>query len=630
MVDPAAIARTREALGSKTRRILVTGGTGFVGSHLAETLARAGHTVLAMGRNPYLAPRAGHFIKADLRNARDVSNLCRDVDTVIHCAADTSPWKRQEELHDINVTGTQNLIDGCQLHHVRRFVHVSSTSIMFDGHDHDQLSESAPLPARFACGYAATKYLAEQRVDEACKNGLNAITLRARAIFGPGDNCLLPRLLRAYDTNTLRQIGDGTNVTDLTYIDNLVYALTLAIDRGDSGTVCTITNHDPVRLWDVLHRILAETGRTRRLGTVPIWVANAFAAMLEVWYRTMNQRDEPPLTRYSVGLLARSQTFSTATAEAELGYTPPVSVEEGIRTTIKSLKRKSELAATNRVNVSFHTTGYTEHSLRVAERKIATPKIKVRFHAMIAVLTHSEHGVTLFDTGYAPRFHQATSRWPLKIYAWLTPVVTNRENTAKAIVQKLGIAPEDVRRIIQSHFHADHICGLQDFPNAEIVTTRAAWLAVRGRVGWSALKRAYLPAAMPSDVEDRLCLIENFHDPGIGPFAHCHDLFRDGSVRLVPLPGHAAGQFGALLQCDTEGSKVLVADAVWTGRTIREQLGPTWAFRLIADSASDVMATINNLVDFHRDYPDVELVPTHCPDVARKYRLDDSFPTEPG
>lgn len=623
MVNEDVLNLCRKVLGAKSRRVLVTGGTGFVGSHVAATLAACGHKVTAAGRNRYLAPRGTLFRRVDLRDHQSVTDLCEGQDFVIHSAAHASPSLNAKQLWPTNVVGTQNVIDGCLKHDVKRLVHISSTAHQFSFRDAMDIREDDPPPRKWSCGYAETKAAAEELVVLAAEGGLNAFVVRARAVFGAGDNSLLPRVLQAYDNNRLRQIGHGDNITELTHIDNLVYGIILTLIRGEPGKICTITGGRGVALWPLIRRVLRETGRDRPLKSISRSIALRFAHLQELKHRFLKKKDEPTLTRYSVGLLSNSQTFSSGSAKSLLGYEPVVEMDHAIGNTIRVLSAQNDSHSSTTVELSLHSTGFTPHPLSVAEK--GASRERVRFHAMIGIISHPVHGDTLFDTGYAPRFYDATAHWPYSLYSQATPVTTNSQNAARAIADRGQFS---IRRILLSHFHADHICSVADFPNADVIAMKSAWESVSHVRGLSALKRAYIPSLIPESTKDRLCLFEQFHDAGIGPFKRCCDLFGDQSVRLVELPGHAVGQFGVLLQTGPLQRKLLVADAVWTRKTIEQDLPLTFAFKMIAANAHLAEQSRCNLVQFHRRYPDIEIIPTHCNAIAAAYGFDKQFPRE--
>ncbi len=624
MVNDRLTEIAQNLAGVFPKKILVTGGTGFVGSHLARTLASAGHEIVITGRNRYRQLFGNSSIRmesVDLTDSGGIENLCEGQDLVYHVAARSAPWGARQEFWNDNVLGTQNVVTACRKHHVPRLVHVSSTAIHFQFNDALQIAENSPLPRKFCCHYAESKAEAEKIVLGAAADGLNAIIIRARAVFGPGDNSLLPRLIAAARTGRLRQIGDGGNRIDMTHIDNLVLALLLAAERGDAGSVFTITNDEPVLLWPLLREILQKLDLQLPSRSVAARTAMTAATVLESRHQWLKLPGEPLLTRYAVGLLSRSQTFDLSEARRVLRYDPLISMQEGVRRTMAHMTAKDESDAVTSVRIRFFSTGYTAHPAFLAERG-ASFRRRIRFHAMFALLEHPTEGLTLFDTGYAPRFFSATQRWPYSLYRWMTPVDTCDQLSAVSVLQRAGIQPADIRRIVLSHFHADHTGGLLDFPRADIIATNDSWQDVKGRTGMAAVKRAILPDQLPPDLAKRLHLIEHFHGPGFGPFPATHDLFGDGSVRMVDLTGHAHGQSGLLLQTDT-GRILLAADAVWTSRAFRENLYPTPGFRMLAASVRDSLRSQQRLYDLSKQFPAVEIVPTHCPEVAARYGFDE-------
>jgi glyoxylase-like metal-dependent hydrolase (beta-lactamase superfamily II) len=234
-------------------------------------------------------------------------------------------------------------------------------------------------------------------------------------------------------------------------------------------------------------------------------------------------------------------------------------------------------------------------------------------HALVALLGHPRFGWSLWDTGYALRMLTETQVWPFRLYRSATPL---RLRPGMAAVDRLaayGLQVSDIRRVFVSHFHADHIAGLRDFPHAEIIATEAALASIQRRQGFSALRRGLIPALLPSDLAERVRPLPAFSAaplPHLGPTC---DFFGDGSVRLVDLPGHACGQMGALVETIT-GAVLLAADGAWTRRSIREQLLPSRITYLFIDSPQAVRTTLRSLHEFARVRPEVRIVPTHCPE----------------
>jgi nucleoside-diphosphate-sugar epimerase len=320
-------------------KILVTGGSGFVGQHLAHTLLGQGHDVAILGRD---FSRSGALIAAgaqplavDLRDRAATIAACA-VDAVYHVGALSAPWGRRADFHAINVDGTANIVAGCQRHHVQRLIYVSSPSVVFDGRDQRDLTEAAPYPRRFASIYSLTKKLGEDLVNHAASIGLPTVILRPKAIFGPGDAALLPRLIAAARRGRLPQIGDGHNLVDLTYVENVIQALVQALDAPAAlGRTYTITNDEHAPLWNVIRTVLRHLGLATQLRTLPLAPALAAARLMEA--RAALLGGEPLLTRYSAAILARTQTYDISAARRDLGYRPRVTVAEGVARTLAAL-----------------------------------------------------------------------------------------------------------------------------------------------------------------------------------------------------------------------------------------------------------------------------------------------------
>ena len=608
----------------ESQKVLVTGASGFIGARLSNVLAAAGHQVTGAARNPYRAARHPdvRFETADLRDASRISELCNGKQIVFHAGANCSPWGDYQTMYDINVVGTRNVLEGCREHDAR-MIHVSSTAVFFDDRDRPNLDDNAAWAKKHRSAYAATKAKAEDAVREWAPD-VNVSGVRARAVFGPGDNSLLPQIVGAAEQGRLRIIGSGNNVIDLTYVDNLLHGLVLAAARADRGEILTVTNDEPVALWPYLERILRRLGvlsHGAKLRRIPHSIA-MLAAQLSQWnHQWRRSPGEPALTKYGVGLVSHTQTFDIGRAKQRWGYRPIVSMEEGLARTVEhwlATTPAAEVQAAAPVKLRIFSTGFTTARKDLVER--GASRVQVRLHASVALIEHPVHGKLLLDTGYAPRVLESTRKFPFQLYRWLTPVHTSDKIAARRMLTELNVDPAEIRCIILSHFHADHVGGLLDFPHADVIATKAAWESTQYK-GFGALRRGVLPDLQPRDLPKQLYLLEEFHDPGLGPFRASHDFFGDGSLRLFYLLGHAAGQMGALAVTDA-GPIFLVADAAWTKDTLEKRLPLTWAFRKIAVSVKDATATQAALHELVTSHPEIQLAPTHCPEVAAEWGLD--------
>jgi len=318
-------------------RALVTGATGCLGRHLAIRLAKEGWEVTGMGRQPKIGAElesAGvRFLDGDIRDIAAVNEACTRQNVVFHCAALSSPWGRYRDFYSSNVEGTQNLVDVCLHNEVQRFIHVSTPSIYFNYNPRYNVHENDPLPSKPANHYAATKLLAEQVVMEGHAKGLPSIMIRPRAIFGPYDQTLFPRIVAANAKSGVPMIGGGQALIDLTCVDNVVDALLLCRDASDEalGRAYNISNGDPRAFSELVSSLFGMLDMPLRRRNIPYRMAYGVAALLERVHGFIPALGEPPLTRYTVGSLSIPQTLDITDARGQLGYVPRVSIEEGLQ-----------------------------------------------------------------------------------------------------------------------------------------------------------------------------------------------------------------------------------------------------------------------------------------------------------
>ncbi|MEB3222247.1 MAG: MBL fold metallo-hydrolase [Candidatus Sericytochromatia bacterium] len=260
-----------------------------------------------------------------------------------------------------------------------------------------------------------------------------------------------------------------------------------------------------------------------------------------------------------------------------------------------------------------------------------TPRRPCRFPALVGLIEHPRHGLVLFDTGYTERFHAATRRGVGWFYGKVTPVTFAPEQAIAAQLRARGHDPADVRWVVLSHLHGDHVAGTQDFPRARFVYVQSAHERLQrlGRV--RQVMHAYLAELLPRDFSDRALPIESLpvSPLGRGGFPGGRDLFGDGSVVLVDLPGHAWGHVGALVAAQ-DGDWLMAGDACWASEAVRRNVLPARRAQWLFPDRGAYRDTLGRLHALHLAQPDLRIVPSHCEEAAVRWgALAGSPPSNP-
>jgi nucleoside-diphosphate-sugar epimerase len=310
------------------RRALVTGATGGLGLALAAALTEAGYEVRATGRDTAVFPRLHALgcetVPADLTRPDVAPALCAGMDVVFHAAALSSPWGTWPAFHAINVAATNALLAAAKAAGADNFVFVSSPSVYARLADQVGLTEKDPPARKPMNAYAATKLAAERDVIAAAAPGFAASAIRPRALVGPDDTVLLPRVLRVVKRGTFPLLRGGKALVELTDVRDAAHALVLADQHRAqaSGQVFNISGGQPTPVRALAERLAQALGRPIRFRPVPLSLVMAAAALSEAVCAALPGRPEPSLTVYGVSTLAYSQTFDLSLARTVLGYSP--------------------------------------------------------------------------------------------------------------------------------------------------------------------------------------------------------------------------------------------------------------------------------------------------------------------
>ncbi len=325
------------------RPYLVTGGGGFLGRYIVEQLVARGDDVVSFSRGAYpeLARWGARTVRGDLRDRAALIRAAEGMDAVFHVAAKAGLWGPWDEFYAVNVTGAENVIAACRANGVPKLIYTSSPSVIFDNTSQVDVDESYPYPADadYESPYPHTKALAERAVIAANGPDLATVSLRPHLIFGPRDTHLLPGLLAAARSGRLPQVGDGTNVVDLTYVTDaarahLLAADALAPDSPVAGAIYFISQDDPVVLWPWIRQLLRTLDLPGPRARLSLPVARALGAGLEAIYRVLPLEGEPPMTRFLASELAQSHTYDVSRAKRELGYQPQTSMAKALDQTV--------------------------------------------------------------------------------------------------------------------------------------------------------------------------------------------------------------------------------------------------------------------------------------------------------
>jgi nucleoside-diphosphate-sugar epimerase len=317
--------------------ILLTGGTGFIGSQLAQSALRQGHriTVASPVNNDTerfrfdLLARAGiPVIDAGLHDRERLRDVLAGRDVVIHLAAAQHEAEAPEShFRKVNVDGTRLLLELACEQGVRRFVHGSTIGV-YGQAAAGVLDEDSPLAPDNA--YGRTKLEAEQAVRE-FSPVIETTIVRISEAYGPGDMRLL-KLFRAISKGRYITLGAGRNERQLIYVDDLCQGLISAARSPTAvGQTMILAGTERLTTDDVAAEISAALGKSRSVKHVPLWPFNVAATVMETVLPPLGVK--PPLHRRRLDYFRKSFRFSTQRAKRLLDFRPEVCFADGVRRT---------------------------------------------------------------------------------------------------------------------------------------------------------------------------------------------------------------------------------------------------------------------------------------------------------
>ena len=323
-------------------KILVTGGSGFIGGYFVPMLLEQRHQVRLLVRNEEKARKLFgdkcEYHVGDVTDKKSLKGCCKGIDIVFHLVAKSGnelPTKENFEIfRKINVGGTENLLAECG--EIKKFIYVSSTAAM-------GLVNDNPITENSKCEpylpYQITKYEAEELIRQKCKEGFPGIIVRPTKVYGINEpNYSYLTLAKLVKKGMFFKIGNGRNYTSNVYVSDFAQSLVKLVDGGVIGETYIITSSSSIDFIESGRIIAEELNVKLRIIKVPAWFM-VFASTVEERFFILIGKT-PIVTKRNILMTITDRVYDISKAKKEIGYEPKMSMEQGIRTVIRWYREK--------------------------------------------------------------------------------------------------------------------------------------------------------------------------------------------------------------------------------------------------------------------------------------------------
>lgn len=315
--------------------ILVTGGTGLLGTRLIPHLVRNGHQVPALTRSATSAARLRALgavpVIADLDSPGALA--LPPIDAVVHAAALFRFSGPREPFARVNVEGTARMLAAAERAGAKRFVHISAAGIIMDeaGTPIRNADERAPTHPHHFSAYLASKARAESLVLEADTSSMHTLALRPPALWGPGDP-FSRALPKAISTGQFAFINRGEYAFDTCHVDNVIEAIDCALARGEGGRAYFITDREKLTFREFVALLAGIEGLSiEKLRSIPYGMASVLGRVMDAAWTLASRNDDPPLSRSMIRMIGREFSVNDGCAQRELGYVGTTTRAMGVR-----------------------------------------------------------------------------------------------------------------------------------------------------------------------------------------------------------------------------------------------------------------------------------------------------------
>lgn len=315
------------------KKVLVTGGSGFLGKHVIRRLVSEGHSVTGLARSSTSSSIIGELgadvLSGDIEYVDSFKNKLGQFDVVVHCAGPVEFWGPWEKYEKGIVTASLELARACTEQKVKRFIYVSSESVLQDKEKLLDIDENYPYPQEPNSYYGKSKMFAEQRLLE-MNNGIEIIVLRPTFIWGP-DCPALSTVTQKVNSGEFIWIDHGNVSFEAVHVENVSEAVALAITKGTDRQIYFVTDDEPSTVRNFFENFLKATGTPIPTKSIPGFLAMPLARAIECLWRTLRIKAPPPLTRFDLAFVNMSRRYKIDRIKNDLGYRPIVSRDMGFK-----------------------------------------------------------------------------------------------------------------------------------------------------------------------------------------------------------------------------------------------------------------------------------------------------------
>lgn len=315
-------------------RILVTGGTGLLGSRLIPKLVADGHRIFAFARSASshvkLTGMGGTPVDADLESTRPLA--LPTIDAVVHAALFRFSGPRAPFFRT-NVDGTKALLKAAEAAGAKTFVYISAAGVVMDnrGVPTRNADEDAPTFPNHFSAYLASKAQAEALILAASRPGFRTVALRPPALWGPGDpfSRALPEAIRS---GQFAFIDRGDYPFATCHVDNLVEAIECALERDAGGRAFFVADQDKQSFRAFVASLADVQGLSiDKLRSMPYRLASAVGRAMDAIWAVTQKEGDPPVSRSLIRMIGREFTVNDTAARRELGYVGRTSRADGLK-----------------------------------------------------------------------------------------------------------------------------------------------------------------------------------------------------------------------------------------------------------------------------------------------------------